>query len=285
MEDFAKVYKWITRNFVRVSILIFVIVFLRWFQLTPLMFYNDPDFAYIVGLILLGLYVIFATLTKLLSKFRALQMLLLIPTSIFFVGNILYILAFFPLIEFTAKCGEKTYYITWMHPFGDYQWNFYNVTIWDGPFKYDSFFFGYSGGGYRIVCDDERNETNIINTSRDVLTYIDSNKPLLFDEYNGVQLKNHRYFLAEQCNDWVPSTCGSLTYTLYQCNFDFKSCGPLPIQYTQYDTRDFLDLSADESTSKINLREEDFETNEVILIFTYSDQPQCYVEDCKILEN
>jgi hypothetical protein len=83
---------------------------------------------------------------------------------------------------------------------------------------------------------------------------------------------------------WVPSTCGGLTYTLYECDLSFKSCDTLLIQYTQFDTRDFLVLEADETANEVKLYEEDFETDDVKLIFAYGEHPRCYVEGCEILE-
>lgn len=284
MEDFARVCRWVTRNFISISLAIYMIIYLRWFQLTPLMFYNDSDYAYLAGLILLGLYALFATLTRLAGRFQVLQVLLFIPSAILFLGSIAHTISFFPKVEFTTKCNGKTYYITWMHPFGDYQWTFDNVTIWTGPFTYDSFFFGYSGGGYEIICDEEKKEANIIRMFNDVLVYTDGRNPRGYYNYTGTQLGDHLYFLAEQCNDWIPSTCGSTTYTLYECNLSYKFCDPLPIQYTQYDSSDFLDLSTDENTNEVKLHEEDFETDENVLIFTYGEYPRCYVEGCEILK-
>lgn len=284
MEDFTKAYRWIARNFLPVSTAVFIIIYLRWFQLTPLMFYNDPDLAYIVGLILLGLYAIFAILTKLSRKYQVLQALLFIPSVILFIGSIVHIVSFFPSVEFATKCNGKNYYITWMHPFGDYQWAFDNVTIWDGFFKYDSFFFGYSGGGHEIICDEEKKEANIIRLFNDVLVYTDGESPRRYEGYTGTQLGDHLYFLSEQCNDWIPSTCGSMTYTLYQCSLSFESCDPLPVQYTQYDSSDSLELSSDEITDEVKLHEDDFGTDAVVLIFTYGDHPRCYVEGCEVLE-
>ncbi|MCI0553962.1 MAG: alkaline shock response membrane anchor protein AmaP [Anaerolineae bacterium] len=275
--------KWIISNLFFITIAIFIGIYLRWFRLTPLMFYNDPDGAYIVGLILLGLYSLFAFLIKLSKNRRFLKRFLFFPTAIFLLGNITHANAFFPSLEFASKCNGKTYYITWMHPFGDYQWIFNNVTIWKGV-KYESFFFGYSSSSYEIVCDEDKKEANIINISNDVLAYTDGENSRIYDEYNGAILGNHQYFLSRECNDWVPSTCGSLTYTLFECNLSYKSCDPVPIKYTLYDSRNFLNLVSDSSTNEVNLYEEYFETDDEILIFTYGQHPRCYVAGCEILE-
>lgn len=283
MKKIVDAGKWIIHNFYSISMAVFIVIYIRWFRLTPLMFYNDPDGAYIVGLILLGFYSLFAFLIKRSKNRLFLKGFLFIVATIFLIGNIAHVNAFFPSIEFTTKCNGKTYYVTWMHPFGDYQWIFNNVTIWKRV-KYESFFFGYSSSSYEIVCDENNKEANIINISYDVLAYTDGGNSRIYDEYEGVILGTHQYFLSRECNDWVPSTCESLTYTLYECNLSYKSCDPLPIQYTQHDTRNFLHLVSDEATNEVNLYEENFETDDEVLIFTYGEHPQCYVKGCEILE-
>jgi hypothetical protein len=246
---------------------------------------NDPDEAYVFGLILLGLFCFFATnLTKPSDDPAVIKVMLFILSTIFLLGNMAHAIAFFPTLSSSARCAGRTYYISWMHPLTDYQWTFYNLTIWKPFLTYESHFFGYSGGPYEIVCDEERWEANIIRTFNNVLAYTDGENPRHYDEYNGARLKNHQYFLTRQCNDWIPSTCGSMTYTLYQCDLSFKSCDPLPIQYTQYDSSDFLELSSDEITDEVQLHEDDFATDAVVLIFTYGEHPRCYVEGCEILE-
>ena len=285
MKKIIDASKWLIRHFFYFSIAVFIVIYLRWFRLTPLMFYNDPDYAYIVGLILLGLYCLFAILIKLSESKTWLKILLLIPAIFFFMGIVIHAYAFFPSVETIAKCNKKTYYITWMHPFGDYQWTFDNITIWKSVFKYESFFFGYSGGPYEIVCDKELDEANIISAMNDmlVLVYTDGKNPRNYDRYTGAILGDHRYFLADQCNDWVPSTCGSDTYTLYQCNLEIKSCKPLSLQYTTPNTESFV-FETDEKANQISLYDDfDYNPNRT-LIFTYGEYPRCYVEGCEILK-
>lgn len=127
-------------------------------------------------------------------------------------------------------------------------------------------------------------ETNVVDRWHNTLMYTDGENPRHYDEYAGATLDDHQYFLSRECNDWVPSTCGSLTYTLYECDLNYKSCNPLPIQYTQYDTRNSLSLVPDKTVDEISLYEGYFETDDEILIFTYSEHLHCYVEGCKILE-
>jgi len=284
MKKIIEAIKWIVRNSLLITVAGFIIIYLRWFKLTPLIFYNDPDGAYIVGLILLGIFGFFVMLLKLARNRAVVKIILLVPTILFFLGNITHIIAFFPSMEFTTKCNGNTYYITWMHPFGDYQWTFYNVTIWKGVFKYKSFFFGYSPGAgpYKVICDEERNEANIVSTFTEALAYTDGANPRRYDRYVGTSLKTHRYFLAWQCNDRLPTICGSETFILYQCNLGYTSCKSLPISYTG-ESVDYLILEANEETNEIELYD-DFKEDGGILIFTYGEHPRCYVEGCEILK-
>ena len=229
----------------------------------------------------MGLYSLAAFLVKLSKNRRFFRGFLSFTATIFLVGNILHVNAFFPSLDHSTKCNGKTYYITWMRPFGNYQWSFNNVTIWK-DIKYESFFFGYSSSVYEIVCDKDKKEANIINTSRDVLAYTDGENSRVYDEYVGAILQNRRYFLSVGCNNWVPSTCGSETYTLYECNLDHKSCDPLTVRYTTEHPRLFV-LEADETTNEVNLYD-DFDNNpNRRLIFTQDENLRCYVEGCEIL--
>jgi len=287
MNKISNFFKWMIKYFYWLSLVVFAAIYIRWFQLTPLVFeyYNDPNGAYIFGLILLSLYSASMFALKLSTKSKLLRGLLYIPTTLFFIWNISHTTAFFPSLEFTTRCNGNKYYIAWMHPFGDYQWTFDEVTIWrKGFFKYDSFFFGYSGGPYRIVCDEQNKTANIVNDSSDVLAYIDGENPQVFDDFATATLNNHHYFLARKCNNWTPSTCESLTFTLYACTLEYKSCHPLPIQYTQLDTRNFLHLEPDNVNNEVRLYEELFETDKKILIFGFGQNSQCYAMGCEILE-
>src|SRR5689334_13740353 len=166
MKKIIGASKWLIHNFFSIAIAIFIVIYLLWFQLTPLMFYNDPDYAYIVGLILLGLYCLFVIFVKFSKSRTRLKILLLIPTALLFFGVVIHMYTFFPSVEDITECNGKAYYITWMHPFGDYQWVFNNVTIWKNTFSYESFFLSYSGS-YKAICDNKNSETHIVQTGVD----------------------------------------------------------------------------------------------------------------------
>jgi hypothetical protein len=283
MDKARKFGKWIVKNFFLIIVATMVIVYLRWFWLTPLVFeyYNDPNAGFLVGATLFIIFFIFTTIFQLLKN-GFIKSLLLPITILLAVINIWYIFAFFPMIENHAKCSGRNYYITWMHPFGDYQWIFDQLTIWEG-LHYESHFFGYSQGPFDIICDEERGDANIIRTRNGVLTYSHGESSQGFDDYAGVEFDGHRYFLSFTCNNWHDFTCSTETYTLYECNIDYKSCDSLHIAYTS-EYVEYLELDADLQSGEINLYDDHEDEPDRTLIFTYGEHPQCYVEGCEILE-
>jgi hypothetical protein len=152
-------------------------------------------------------------------------------------------------------------------------------------FSYETRFFGYTpgAGSFRIVCDEKKNEVNFVKVGNETLVYMDGENPRSYYEYAGAQLGNQLYFLSERCNDWVPSTCGSMTYQLFECDLGPTSCDPLPILYTEKNV-DFLVLEANETDKEINLYKDDFGGDGNTLIFTWGEQPRCHAEGCEILE-
>ncbi len=283
MGSARKIYAWIHKNLLLLIIAFTVLIYLRWFWLTPLVFkyYNDPNAGFLVGIVLFIALLIFIAIYRCVKdlslKFATLTLIALLSLI-----NIWHIVAFFPKIENRVICDGRTYYITWMHPLGDYQWTFDQLTVWDG-LQYESQFFGYLQDPFEIICDDERGAANIIRTINGVLTYSHGMKKVSYYDWAGTQLGQNRYFLAWQCDEWGINTCDLETYTLHECTLEYKSCDPLLISYTDT-SADILVLEADKISNEIRLYD-DYDYNlERILIFTYGENPRCYVEGCQILE-
>ncbi len=286
MSKAANILTGLFRVFFAITIDVFIILYLQWFRLTPLMLngHNDSDGAYVLGIILFAIYIVSGILVN-LTRRKLLAIVLFIPYLFVLWINFLHVRAYFPSLENDVVCNGSSYYITWGHPFGDYQWTNYTMTKWDGIFSYETSFFGYtpSAGPFKIICDEKKNEANFVKTKNDVLVYTDGENPRSYDEYTGIRVNDRQYFLEWQCNDWVPSTCGSETYTLYQCNSDFKLCDPLPLRYTTDNTETFV-FEANTLTNEINLYD-DFDDNpKRMLIFTWGEHPRCYAEGCEFLE-
>ena len=248
MNKIKKIGEWTLRNFLLIIIALGIIIYSRWFWLTPLVFeyYNDPNMALIIGIILFSIFLILAFLFLFLKQVF-LRAFILTMALLIGVVNYYQISAFFPTLENHVKCNGRNYYITWMHPFTDYQWTFDQLTIWNG-LQYESQFFGYSQGPFEIICDEEKGVANIIQTKNGVLTYSHGKKSVPYDDWAGTQLGGSRYFLARKCNELGDSTCESKTYTLHECSLEYKSCDPLLISYTDKHVSTLV-LESDETRS------------------------------------
>jgi hypothetical protein len=277
MNKIITFFEWLFLNFFVITLFILIIIFLAWFRLTPLMLNgnNDSDGAYVVGLILLGIYAAFVVLYRLSTNRRIIRTISSFFVIFLFFVFIFYLIIHLPSIEYTAQCNGNSYYTTANSPLGDEQWTSSQIAIWKGPFKYNSFFISYSGGPYKIICDQEKKEANIIDLSMNNLAYTDGANPRNYDRFVGTKLGSHLYFMSDKCNDWQPSTCASETYTLYECNLNYTSCDPLPIQYTA-EYVDYLILEPDAKADGVNLKDDN------TLIFTYGSHPRCFVDGCVI---
>ena len=281
MKTGIHVIKWLFYAAFLSILAVFWARYIRWFQLTPLILlrYNDPDYACGIGLIFLVLGSIMVSLSWFVKKYGFIFVFFAF-LALFVSETLRY--QYFPELDTHTKCNGSDYYITYNHPFLDYQWSYYQVTIWRGFLHYDSQFFGYAPGAgpFDIVCDEENHETNFIEIKGNNLVYSDGHDPRYYDEYAGCQLGDHLYFLSRICNNWEPDTCESMTYTLYRCDLDYRSCEPLPIRYTADTDEPFLE--SHEDTNEVYLY--DGWDEDAILVFIYGERPSCLVEGCEIVE-
>ena len=112
MKKTTNTNEWIKRNFFLITIAIFVIIYLRWFRLTPLVLdgsYNDPNEAYITGLVFFCIYSLFAVLSRSGRYRHLLGVFLRLLTWIFLCINIFHAFYFIPRITVAAGCNEKSY--------------------------------------------------------------------------------------------------------------------------------------------------------------------------------
>ena len=151
--------KWVVRNFFFITIGFFVLIYLRWFRLTPFVFLDDPTEAFIGGFVLL---IIYSALSKILSltKHGVVKIILFIASIIFLYINALYLNIHMPRIVSTTKCSRTTYYVTHNKPLGDEQWSYIQLSKWEGFINYESSFQGYAPTvtGDKIICDEKNNK-------------------------------------------------------------------------------------------------------------------------------
>jgi hypothetical protein len=281
--------RWVGQNFFFISIVVLVVFYLRWFRLTPFVSGDDPTDAFVVGCFLLLIFLIVSISLARTTDTRLKFMLLMGNATLLFM-NSAYLFIHIPWIETTASCNGIRYFITHGAPFGDEQWTYVQMSKWKG-ISYESHFWGYApgAGANEIICDEKRKEAHFVRTFRDppALVYIDGENPQDFEGHSGKRLNNKLYFVAEDwflqqnCTGQYAWECDVYVFTLYECESDYTNCNRLPISYTT-DDKDFIDLRPDESRNEISFIEDHSSIDEEILIFTYGERPNCYVDGCTI---
>ena len=293
------VVKWVIQIFSLSTFVILIAFYIRWFRLTPWVFFDDPTTGFAFGMILL---IIYGFLVKaVISSKDIFTKTIPFIFSILLLGiNCLYLEIHIPRLVTTAKCNGIRYYISHYAPIGDEQLSFNNLSRWKG-LSYESRWHGYSFGRENIICDEEKQETNFVEPYNQQLKFTDGENPRIYNEYSSAKLRGHRYYISrefsipEGCDPTISKCEHKVTYTLYNCQLNYTSCNPLPIHYTTDISPDSLLLRADRATNEISLIRQrpryvyDCQDNKYLdgrktLIFTYGENPRCYVDGCSILD-
>ena len=231
---------------------------------------------------LLTIYPAKLSLEKVSTNTGKLSFLLFITTLPILVANILYTASYYPNILEKTENGNFKYYVVSLLDMDSHGYMaIYKCKKW--TFDCEGLYGSYTHWADKIIVDKEDNEVNFVETAPyPGLIYTDGNVSHVFVESTSIQMENRLYFLSEDqilgnCN--LTRACDSYIYTLYECKSDYTSCDPLPIRYiTNY--QNFLYLEAEEITNEISL----FDGHDDTLIFTWSDNPRCYIEGCEIVE-
>ncbi len=235
MSETSKFLNWVKANFFLTTLFAFGIIYFRWFQLAPVDLnnrYNDPNDAYIFGLILLGIYSFLIVLSKRV-KARFARILFSILSFVFFSLLFLYVWYFMPRVTAKARCNGKTYYITYNSGTLSNFWSYDQFTRWDDLFSYETYFWGYSSQKYRIICDEKKQEANFVRIWSDTLDYTDGIKPRRYIPFVNFRNEDHLFFISEKCNAWEVFSCSTARYTLYECGLDYTSCDELAFHFTE----------------------------------------------------
>jgi len=198
--------------------------------------------------------------------------------------NVLYTIMYYPSIGLTAEFKGFKYYEVLT---ADVDFHglvlFYKCKKWS--FDCQILYGDYSLTGTTIIIDEQQNEVSWFETGFQRLLITDGEN---FRGYTGLsaQFQEYEYQISDRCNKlgdkYGTYSCESYTYTLYQCNLEYKACKPIRMQYTA-DFDVYLDLIVNEETDQLELYKNYDEEYEA-LIFTYGEHPRCYVEGCEILE-
>ncbi len=247
----------------------FCLPYIYWLLFIPMEISGNGVFeAFVFGIFLLNTLLLFIILFRLASS--SLWGIFTVPLvfiSIFI--NIIYLIWHFPIIKDHAVYNGEKYYLVWHSQGVELRANttLYRCQQWS--LRCQSVY--SSNQGTNIIIDKEKDEISLIRY--DSLIYTHGPSPRNYQSYT-LLLEDELYAIA-----WVYK---KNSYVLFNCNTDYKSCDPLPIEYKSYFDNSYLELEINEQTKEINLL--DTSSDIATLIFTYGENPRCYVDKCEILK-
>lgn len=301
MEKTKNLIEWIAKRLFPISIVIFILIYLWWFRLTPwnpsMSIWDPPKVCcinnshYRFGLALFIFYIVSGTFWWLVKKRGCLETFFRVTMIFFFILNSSFTAVFLPRIIDTAKYRGIVYYLVYYSNWPEHTpWEYYQLTKWQGVFRYDTH--GVSGGGGLEIRYDEKMQlvsvVKVFPTNYERLVYSDSVPPRVYDYGYGVdvEFEGKRYYVSYQCNrdPKYSYLCESYTNMLYQCELDNTSCIPLLFKYTG-DPAFGLYVENGGAVNSINVF---FDIGRFpgkkTLIYTFGKHSYCYVEGCEILE-
>lgn len=231
-----------------------------------------------VFLSLLGIVALVVLTYKNLVSQNKQQAIFFLTTFPIFALAVFNFVVYSPTIWVTTSFGEYKYYVVeeiYDYPHSDTDF----IKCKKLSFQCD-YLNGIRFARPEIIVDEQNNEVSIIDARG--LIYTDGLNPRKYTGHEGGQLGSNLYYLSQTCNNFNyngHNECESYTFVPYECKLDNTSCNPLPIEI-ESDYESYYYWETDEIKREINLLYSDDE----ILIFTYGDHPQCYVEGCKISE-
>jgi hypothetical protein len=236
---------------------------------------------YIPMILLFSGYAAYNLYQKPSSDNKSLRILLFFAILPILSLNIAYPISFFPKIVTQKEFGDFKYYIVWQTDIDYHSYlSFYKCE--KRGFNCDRLPTSHMNFD-EIIIDKERNEVSAVRGNLG-LSYTDGNNPRVYEGYS-VQLGNHVYQMAINAREFLncmkAPSCDSYTYTLYECDLDYTSCDPLPVQYSETNHEyEWGYLDVNEATSEINAY-----SIKDSLIFTYGENPVCYIDRCVILDH
>lgn len=283
---------WNINTFIKLTIGVLLLCYAWWLLIAPFQFSSESTDWLIIGLMLLCIYIIIST-ALLNIKHRGLKIILFLFTFGTLFINALYLSYLTPRLGVATTCNGNAYFVTSGPSFSYERLTYIQWTKWSSVLHYETHVLSYNVLSHpdEIVCDVESREAHFIKHYKGygLLLYIDGSNPQDFELYATAQLGNNLYFLAE---DWIlPKTCDPEKYwdcdiyvhTLYECDLDFLNCTALPVTYTHHSEELFV-LQVDENLEEVRLVEAIVNSGaeDEMIIFTYGENPRCYVTGCKI---
>lgn len=285
-----------TGNFFLILVPILSVIYFLWMKFgIPLIFYvsNYRTISYIGFFVLSAGYIL--TIYMTLFSQISVNSLQFSKTRIFGVVMFMFTMPLcclssamsisLPIVLDKVEISNTTYYLTGELEILDshtyhrlFKCNNYTYKCEQTPF--------WMGGGaiyqpLHLMVDEitEPKEIHVTWTSWDrqhtILDYTYGEQPRYYEP--PAELNDHLYYLAYYRNPEPKS----ITFLLYECRLDNTFCKRLPIQYEGFGN--YRDTTANEETEEINVFI-DNEAGQDTLIFTWGENPRCYVQGCEILE-
>lgn len=277
MDRIKSFIKWVTKRIFPISIVVFVLIYIWWFRLTPWESQDDnccSNGEYKLGLTLLFTYSVLVMVSWLARNRNFFRMFFRFTMILFFILNSWYITALMPKVIDHAKYNEIEYYLVSYHVSFDTPWKTATqLTKWYGGLNYETHYMDSWAWNGEIFYDKKTNLVNVV--ARNHLLFTDASSPRYY-KHDSRQLDGHLYYVSSQC-----IYCNSYPYTIYKCDLDNTSCILLPFQYTGNEMFEKLDVN--EVTKELEFYiSTDFESD--ILVYSYGENPRCFVDGCEILE-
>ncbi len=168
-------------------------------------------------------------------KKRRIQQLFFLVTLPILVVNFLYLVTYRPEIMQKADIGKFHYLITAERD-NDFHYfaSFYKCKKWSISCDYLSG--SYSWPKLQIIHDEEKSEVSLLSSSYNPpqrMIYTDGENPRSYVPFVRFQADNYLFFISEKCDSRGEFGCESATYTLYECELDYRSCDALTFQFTE----------------------------------------------------
>jgi hypothetical protein len=282
---------WNINTFIKLTIGVLLLCYAWWLLIAPFQFSSESTDWLIIGLVLLGIYIIISTVL-LKIKHRGLKIIFFLFTFGTLFINALYLSYLTPRLDVATTCNGNAYFVTSGPSFSYERLTYIQWTKWSSVLHYKTYTLSYSGWSHpdEIICDVENREAHFIKYANGYgfLLYIDGSNPQEFISTATAKLGNKLYYLAEDwilpkgCDPKKPWDCEIYINTLYECELDYLNCNALPVTYTHQSYYYLLDLITDEESEEINLVKLDYGSDNETLVFSYGKNSRCFVDGCTI---
>jgi len=270
-------------NFFILLLAVYILLYARWFFVSPIDDYMLDLGTFAVGLRLLIFSVVVLTLWRVFIRLKILRVVFSTITVLSLGLTGLYLFSFMPDLEQVASYNGSLYILTYHREFLGNGMSFPLLAKWDSNLRHTTNGLGGTCCTLRLTSDPLSHQVNVVEivgtTQR--LAYTDSDPPRNYER--DTQIGNYRYYPSWDCTSDQNHICQIYIYTIYRCTLENTGCVQLPFRYSGDYAFDIV-ISEDEMTHEINVY---FWIGDYpgvqTLIFTYGSNSQCHVSGCQLL--